>query len=342
MQPAWSTRRDPPRPRAPLGGADRWLFGTLVVAGHNHPSAVGRYSVGAVAFNALDLGGARLYWLDGGGFRLDGGSMFGPVPRPRWSVLYPPAADNTVPLTAHVLLAQVGSTWGLVDSGFGHHLSDQQRRAYTLERESHLEAGLAELGLSVAAIDWVILSHLHLDHAGGVLGRDNQDRLAPVFPNAAIWVQSLEAREARDTSNRAHGMYTGEAFDRLEELGLVREVDGQAQVTPEVSLHLTGGHSRGHQATLIHNRDSPGGTALLHMGDLLVTQAHLAPAWVSALDDFPLETIRAKREWLAEAARGNWWVTFSHDVEVVAGRLDPDGGRALRQVWRPRTEPRGD
>src|SRR3954451_2287975 len=92
---------------------------------------------------ALDLGdgGPRLYWLDGGGFRLDGGSMFGPVPRPRWSALYPPAEDNTVPLTAHVALVETRGPrgWGLIDAGFGHHLSERQRRNYSLERETQLD-----------------------------------------------------------------------------------------------------------------------------------------------------------------------------------------------------------
>jgi glyoxylase-like metal-dependent hydrolase (beta-lactamase superfamily II) len=274
-----------------------------------------------VPLNSLDLGATRLYWLDGGGFRLDGGAMFGPVPRPRWSALYPPAEDNTVPLTAHVVLVSSGATWGLLDSGFGHHLNDRQRRAYTLERETHVEMGLAELGLSTRSIDWVVLSHLHLDHAGGVLTPDT-----PVFPHARIWVQRLEALEARDESNRAHGLYTGDAFDRLEELGLVNEIDGEAEVVPRISVHLTGGHSRGHQATLVAGTD---GAAMLHLGDLLVTQAHLPPAWVSGLDDFPLDTIRAKREWLGRVAANGWWVAFSHDVTAVAALLDANG--KLRQ-----------
>src|SRR5215207_6851775 len=137
---------------------------------------------------ALDLGGGgpRLYWLDGGGFRLDGGAMFGPVPRPRWSAVYSPAKDNSVPLTAHVVLVQHDNSWGILDSGFGHHLTDSQRRFYTLERATHVEIGLSELGLSPSRIDWVVLSHLHLDHAGGVLSPDG----APLFPNAPIFVQA--------------------------------------------------------------------------------------------------------------------------------------------------------
>jgi glyoxylase-like metal-dependent hydrolase (beta-lactamase superfamily II) len=263
--------------------------------------------------------------MDGGGFRLDGGAMFGPVPRPRWSVQYPPAEDNSVPLTAHVLVVESGSSWGLLDSGFGHHLTDRQRRAYTLERESQLERSLAELGLSAAAVDWIVLSHLHLDHAGGVLSRDDEGRVVPAFPNARIWVQALEAREARDSTNRAHGMYTGDAFDELEARDLVSEVDGEVEgdveVAPSVRVHLTGGHSRGHQATLVHGAD---GAALLYLGDLLVTHAHLPPAWVSAMDDFPLDSIRAKREWLARAAASGWWLAFSHDVDVAAARLDAE------------------
>jgi len=269
----------------------------------------------------------RLYWLDGGGFRLDGGAMFGPVPRARWSARYPPAEDNTVPLTAHVVLLQSDGHWGLLDSGFGHHLSDRQKRNYTLERETQLERGLAELGISHASIDWVVLSHLHLDHAGGVLDRDAAGKVTPAFPNASIWVQALEAREAHDTENRAHGMYTGAAFDALEALQLVHEVDDSAQVAGGVEVHLTGGHSRGHQATVVQGDE---GSALVHLGDLLVTQAHLPPAWVSALDDFPLDTIRAKREWLARAAAQGWWVAFSHDVGAVAALLDGDGN--VREV----------
>jgi glyoxylase-like metal-dependent hydrolase (beta-lactamase superfamily II) len=279
-------------------------------------------------FHALELGagGPRVYWLDGGGFRLDGGSMFGPVPRPRWSALYPPADDNTVPLTAHVALVETASPhgWGLIDAGFGHHLSDRQRRNYALERETQLDRSLAELGIGSAQVDWIVLSHLHLDHAGGVLGD-----AGPAFPNAPIWVQSLEAHEARDETNRAHGMYTGDAFDVLDRSELVHEVDGEADIAPGVRVFLTGGHSRGHQATLVSGSE---GAALLHLGDLLVTRAHLPAPWVSALDDFPLDSIRAKREWLPRVAQNGWWVALSHDVDGVATTLTSD--LKVGTLWR--------
>lgn len=277
----------------------------------------------------LDLGGLRVFWLDGGGFRLDGGSLFGPVPRPRWSQMYPPAEDNSVPLTAHSLLVQAEAGWGLVDTGFGHHLSQRQQRNYALERETQLEQGLAELGLSHQSIDWIVLSHLHLDHAGGVLGQAPDGSVSPAFPHARIWVQALEAQEARDETNRAHGMYTGASFDALLAAGVVEEVDETAEVTPGVKVFLTGGHSRGHQGTLL--RGTAQDSALLYLGDLLVTRAHLSPNWVSALDDFPLDSIRAKRHWLAEVSARQWWVAFSHDVTTLAARLDAD--RRLREAF---------
>lgn len=281
----------------------------------------------AHTFVSLALGETSLYWLDGGGFRLDGGGMFGAVPRPRWMELYPPAEDNSVPLTAHVVLVRDGKSWGLIDSGFGHHLAEKQRRFYSLERESSVEASLAELGIGREQVDWVVLTHLHLDHAAGVMARDESGTVQPVFPNARLVVQRLEAREARDPSNRAHGVYTGDSFDRLEQLGLVREIDGEAQVSARVRAFLTGGHSRGHQGALVRGSD---GGALVHMGDLVITHAHLSPQWIGALDDFPLDSIRAKREWLGSAAREGWWVSFSHDVRWVAGTLDERGRLAER------------
>lgn len=292
---------------------------------------------------ALHLGAVTLFWLDGGGFRLDGGSIFGPVPRPRWSSVYPPAHDNTVPLTARVILIQDGASYGLLESGFGHHLDERQRRFYSLERESQLEQGLAELGISHRRVDWVVLSHLHLDHAGGVMSADG-----PVFPNAAVHVQQLEIAAARDQTNRAPGLYTRDSVDRLEALGMLRVADGAAEVTAHVSVALTGGHSRGHQATLVRATASgPAGAsgasgasgergssaaaphaepaALLYLGELLATAAHLPPAWVSTFDDFPLDSIRAKREWLSRAASAGWWVAFAHDAHTTAGRLGSDG-----------------
>lgn len=275
----------------------------------------------------LDLGGSRLYWLDGGGFRSDGGAQFGPVPKRRWAELYPPADDNTVPLTAHVVLVETaaGGTWGLIESGLGHHLSERQRRFYAVERESRLEQSLAELGIGRGQIEWIVLTHLHLDHSGGVLDRDERGRVAPVFPHARIVVQALEAREARDASNRAHFVYTGDAFDALEQRGLVQEVDGSAEVGAGVEVFLTGGHSRGHQGILVRGAEKPRPRALLHLGDLVITHAHLAPGWVSANDDFPLDSIRAKQAWLARAASEGWWVAFSHDVRHAAGLLDAEG-----------------
>jgi glyoxylase-like metal-dependent hydrolase (beta-lactamase superfamily II) len=267
------------------------------------------------------MGGVAAYWLDGGGFRSDGGVVHGPVAKARWQKLFPPREDNTVPLTAHVVLVQDGSSYGLLDSGFGHHLSDTQRQFYLMERDTRLDQGLAELQIDRRRIDWVVVTHLHLDHAGGLLEREG-DRPVPAFPNAGVYVQTLEAQEAHDETNRAHGVYAGAPFDRLTEFGAIREVDGDADVSPHVRTFLTGGHTRGHQGILARG-DS--GEALLHLGDLVITPGHVTPGWVSALDDYPLDSIRAKKTWLQRANVERWWVAFSHDPRYTAGRLGSTG-----------------
>lgn len=268
----------------------------------------------------LEIDGFRLTWLDGGAFRMDGGSMFGPVPRSMWSKRYPCDEMNLVPLEARVVLVETPQARVLVESGFGHHLTERQKRIYNLQRRSRLLEGLASAGLRPADIDYVVLTHLHLDHAGGVVELDDKGRWRPTFPRARHVVQRAELAEATYPHERSRHVYSPAAWHALEAAQLVDVVDGPSTVVPGLEVFRTGGHSVGHQGI----RLGQGGAVLLHLGDLLPTNAHLNPLWVSAADDYPMESIAAKRQWLGWAAQRGWWVAFSHDFRLLAGRCHTD------------------
>ncbi|MBI4494840.1 MAG: MBL fold metallo-hydrolase [Chloroflexi bacterium] len=272
------------------------------------------------AVSTCELGPIRVHWLDGGAFRLDGGALFGPVPKKLWAQRYPCDANNLVPMAARPLLIETGGGWLLVDSGFGHHLPERLRRIYTLERPAALEASLARLGLAPEQIDWVVLTHLHLDHASGLVRVGPDGRLRPLFARARHLVQELEVQAMAKPHERERHAYDQAGWQPLVEAGLVELVQDTREVLPGVEVFRTGGHSRGHQGL----RLAVGDTTALHLGDVLPTSAHLRPLWVSALDDYPLESIEVKRRWLGQAAAHGWWLTFYHDPRVLAGRCSAE------------------
>lgn len=268
----------------------------------------------------LDLGSVHIRWLDGGEFRPDGGAMFGPVPKRVWSRAYPCDPDNLVTLAARPLLLETRHGWMLVDGGFGHHLDERQRRLYNVSRAGRLAESLAEAGVAPAQVEWVVLTHLHLDHASGLVAEGSDGRLRPLFPRARHVVQAIEVGEMASPHERERHAYEQRSWRPLVESGLVEQVDGTRELAPGVEVFLTGGHSRGHQGLLLR---SDGGV-VLHLGDVLPTAAHLRPLWVSALDDFPLDSIEVKRRWLGRAIEGSWWIAFYHDHRVLAGRCGAD------------------
>ena len=268
----------------------------------------------------LDLGRARIHWLDGGAFRLDGGAMFGPVPKSRWSQRYPCDADNLIPLAARPLLVETAQGWLLIDSGFGHHLPERLQQGYQVERLGRLEAGLAELGLSTKDIAWVVLTHLHLDHASGLVHLDADGQLRPLFPHARHVVQRRELEQMAHPHERERHAYHQPSWQPLADAGLLEVIDGSREIAPGVEVFFTGGHSPGHQGVLLTAQKG----AAVHLGDLLPTAAHLRPLWISALDDYPLDSIAAKQRWLERVAAEGWWLTFYHDYQVLAAGCTRD------------------
>lgn len=269
----------------------------------------------------LRIGRITIRWLYDNDFQLDGGAMFGVVPRLLWSRRYPSDDENFIPLCSRPLLVTTPDARVLIETGLGDKLTDKQRRNFRVRGERGLGASLADAGLSPDDIDIVILTHLDFDHASGNTLTGPDGRLTPAFPRARHIVQRRELEDALAPNIRTINTYWADNLQPLLDRGLFETVDGDVEVVPGIRLALTGGHTRGHQVVLI---ESEGETAL-HMADLQPTHAHANPLWVMAYDNYPLDSIHQKKAWLDRARAEGWWITFYHDPFVLAGRWNPAG-----------------
>lgn len=269
----------------------------------------------------MQLGKFRIRWLSDGTFKLDGGTMFGAVPKVLWSRRYPCDADNYIPMALNCVLVETPEARLVIDMGYGTRLSEKQRSIFKLVQPPTLRESLAAAGLAPQDIDYVVYTHMHHDHAGGSTYYDAEGVLRATFPRARHVMQQREWEEANAPNIRSAHAYWPDNWAPQVAAGLIHPVDGEAELVPGVTLIHTGGHTRGHQIILL---ESEGETAL-HLGDLLPTHAHLNPLWVMAYDDYPMDSIFAKERWLARAKAEGWWLTLYHDPDVLAGRLNPAG-----------------
>lgn len=277
----------------------------------------------------LTVGDIDIYWLRGGRFRLDGGAMFGPVPKPLWARRFPCDEHNSIPMQAYPVLVSTRQHRLLIDTGLGDKLTDKQRRNFRIEEEWAVDEDLAALGLTTDDIDFVIYTHLDWDHASGGTrraagrGAENSadDGLVPTFRRARYVVQRDEWEAALNPTSRTRHGYWRENWAPLLDAGQVETVDGDVELVPGVFLHKTGGHTHGHQIVRIES----GGETLLHLGDILPTHAHMNPLWVMGYDNFPLTSIAEKERWLPQAHELGWWLSFYHDPFLLAATLAVDG-----------------
>ena len=268
----------------------------------------------------LDLGRFRVHLVSDGRFAMDGGAMFGIVPKPLWERHVPADEKNRIDMSLHCPLAEDGKDAVLIDTGIGERLSEKETALYRVDRQGGLRARLATLGIDPEDVTHVVLTHLHFDHLGGAVMRNGSGHLVPAFPRAKHFVQRAELETAlRPTNERLAGAYghAPECLEPLQSAGLIEALEGDTDITPSLRVVVTGGHTPSHQCPVVADQ----GASFVHLGDVAPTRAHLRPAWNAAYDEDPIETMAAKKELLTRAAGEGWWVSFDHDHEIACGRL---------------------
>lgn len=256
----------------------------------------------------LIVGDYTLTWLDGGVTHLDGGAMFGVVPKPLWSRKYPVNEKNQIELRSDPILIQGNGRTILVESGLGNgKFTEKQMRNYGLTSESKVKENLNELGLSLDDIDTVMMTHLHFDHASGLTIREH-GVLQSVFKRAKIIVTDIEWNEMRQPNIRSKNTYWKENWEPI--VDQVETYNKETSVAPGITMHHTGGHSDGHAIIVIQSQ----GETLIHMADIMATHAHQNVLWVMAYDDYPITSIRAKEYWMDYGTTHHAWYSFYHDA----------------------------
>jgi glyoxylase-like metal-dependent hydrolase (beta-lactamase superfamily II) len=265
------------------------------------------------------LGGFELHAVSDGTFRLDGGAMFGIVPKPLWEKVVTPDDRNRITLALNCLLIRTGQKNVLVDTGMGDKHDAKFIEIYAEAHETRLLDDLARLGVRPEEIDFVVLSHLHFDHAGGATRRAGGE-LVPTFPRAAYIVQEGMWAEALAPNPRTKGSYFEDDFVPLKKAGRVRFVTGEEEVTPGVRVLHTGGHVKHHQVVMAESQ----GEKAIFWADLLPTSMHVKPSWVMGYDLFPHEAALIKERMVEQAVRERWVSVFEHDPEVALGRIEQE------------------
>lgn len=279
----------------------------------------------------LKVGKATLTWLNGGVNHLDGGAMFGVVPKPLWSRRYPVNEKNQIELRTDPILLQLDGKNYLIDTGMGNgKLSEKQLRNFGVLEESAIESSLEQLDLTIADIDCILMTHLHFDHACGLTKKEN-DTYVPTFPGVPIIASDIEWEEMRKPNIRSVNTYWPMNWEAVEDL--VQPFTGEIQITEELKMIHTGGHSDGH-AIIVYD---DGENCFIHMADIMATHGHQNHLWVMAYDDYPMTSVFAKEKWMAFGYEKNAWYTFYHDAYYRAVKYD-ESGNMIDEVKRERYE----
>lgn len=280
-------------------------------------------SATSAAIPSVTIGPYTVRFLSGGRFRLDGGAMFGVVPKTLWNRVAPADERNRIQMAMNCLLIEGDGKRVLVDAGSGAKDDAKFRDIYAIERPEALIEELRAAGVAPEAIDTVALTHLHFDHCGGGTTRGADGSVRPTFSNAHYLVRRQEWNDAHHANERNRASYLTDNYDPLAEAGQLILHEQDIEVLPGVWMKNLPGHTLGHQGVFF---DVPGARALYAV-DLIPTAAHLPLAFIMGYDLYPMTTLETKRAVLKDAVRENWLLLLEHDPELRAIRVSGEPHR---------------
>lgn len=258
-------------------------------------------------------------WLEGDRINLDGGTIFGPVPRAIWGRYFPYNEQNQIPSVNDPILVQYQDKNYLIDTAMRVNKNDQKNtKIFGLQATGDIFKSLAQVGLEPKDIHGVMMTHMHNDHAGGLSYAEGGE-LKSTYPNATIYIHEKEWTDVKNPSNRTRNTYLKTNWEPIQQQ--VVTFSDTLEIAPGITMEHTGGHSRGHALIRFQQKDE----TMLHLADLLITFVHSNPLWVAAVDDYPLDSIAAKEKWMQEALVNHYRFIFYHDPFYRVVEYTEDG-----------------
>jgi glyoxylase-like metal-dependent hydrolase (beta-lactamase superfamily II) len=266
----------------------------------------------------MRIGAYELHAIETGEFALDGGAMFGIIPKVLWEKKIPADDKNRISLRLRALLISGNGRNILVDDGIGNKDDEKFSSIYKVDHSRFtLESSLSKHRLTCNDVTDVILTHFHFDHAGGSTRIDKDGKIVPTFPNATYYIQKKNLKWAKDPSEKDQASYTKENFEPLIEARLLKELDGPCELYPGITILVAEGHTPAQQIVKI----TDGKTTLVYCGDLIPTSAHVPIPWVMGYDNHPITTLDEKRKILEQALEEKWILFFEHCPLMAACRV---------------------
>lgn len=272
----------------------------------------------------VQIGDIELRIVTDGVFRIDGGAVFGTVPKTIWSKMVRPDENNLITLSLNCLLIRTSGQTILVDTGVGEKMADKLKEIYQISKEKNLLQSLAAAGVAPEAVNMVVNTHLHFDHCGGNT-LPLEENYRPAFPNALYLINEMEWADALRPDDRSRSSYLKENYLPLEQAGQLQLIPGEKEIAPGVRLIPTPGHTRGHQSVLIQS----GGQTAFYLGDTICISQQIKPAYLTAFDLYPVELMKTRKQILKQAKDENWLLIFDHDPEMPQAYVRESDGKIM-------------